>query len=166
MTGVPTVTLRTVAPDETRAVAAAAAPLLRAGDVVALSGELGAGKTCFVQGAASGLGLTDRVTSPTFMLVKTYTAGRLPVVHVDVYRLNRLQDVLDLGDDVFAPDAVTFVEWGDAVTSLLPDDHLDIEIVHAGDPDDVERRIRLQGHGSWAPRMEALATACAAWKDA
>jgi tRNA threonylcarbamoyl adenosine modification protein YeaZ len=91
------------------------------------------------------------VTSPTFVLVKTYTAGRFPVVHVDVYRLNRLQDVLDLGDDVFAPDAVTFVEWGDAVASLLPEDRFDIEIVHAGDPDDVERRIRLQGHGSWAP---------------
>lgn len=123
--------LATSSPDETRAIGAAIAELLGPGDVVALSGELGAGKTCFVQGAAGGLGVQQRVTSPTFVLVRLYEEGRLPVVHCDVYRLDRLQDVYELGDDVLAPDVVTFVEWADAVAPLLPDDRLEVELRHA-----------------------------------
>src|SRR5688572_23076479 len=85
---------------ETRRLAATVAGALRAGDVVALTGELGAGKTCFVQGAAAALGVTERVTSPSFLLRRDYH-GDLPLVHLDVYRLERLQDVIDLGiDDV------------------------------------------------------------------
>ena len=105
--------------------------MLEVGDVVALSGELGAGKTCFVQGAAAGLGVEARVTSPTFVLVREYL-GRVPMVHTDVYRLDRLVDVRDLGEDVMSPEVVTFVEWADAVAPLLPDDRLEVEIVHAG----------------------------------
>ncbi len=119
--------LTTSGPDDTRAFAAALAPLLQPGDVVALSGDLGAGKTCFVQGAIRGLGVDARVTSPTFVLVRHYE-GRLPIVHCDVYRLDRLQDVHDLGDDVLAPEVVTFLEWADAVRPLLPDDRLEIEL--------------------------------------
>ena len=108
----------TTDPEQTRRVAAVVAAACRPGDVVALAGDLGAGKTCFVQGAAASLGVERRVTSPTFMLVRTYPEATPPLVHADVYRLGRLHDVLDLGDEVFAPDAVTFLEWADAVTPL------------------------------------------------
>jgi tRNA threonylcarbamoyladenosine biosynthesis protein TsaE len=158
-------TLRSSGPDDTRALAAAAAPVLHPGDVVSLTGELGAGKTCFVQGAARELGITDRVTSPTFMLVKTY-AGTLPIVHCDVYRLDTLQDVYDLGDEVMSPSAVTFVEWGDAVAALLPDDRLDVELL-IDDPDDVDadRLIHLRGRGRWRQRLPQLEAACDRWVD-
>ena len=146
--------LRTSSPDETRAVARTVASALVAGDVVALSGELGAGKTCFVQGAAAGLGVADTVTSPTFTLVRTYE-GRVGVSHIDVYRLDRLHDVTELGDDgLTAPDRVTFVEWGDAVRALLPPDRLDVEIVHGAGEDD--RTVTLVGRGGWEQRLARL----------
>lgn len=148
------VTLGSVDADATRTVGAALAAHLQPGDVVSLAGELGAGKTCLVQGVARALHIDARVTSPTFVLVKTY-AATLPLVHVDVYRLDQLQDVLDLGDEVFAPDHVTFVEWGDAVAPVLPDDRLDVELVLA-DPEDLasdRRWVRMTGHGSWVARL-------------
>lgn len=157
MTAPAGLTLATDDAAATRTVGAAVAAHLRPGDVVSLAGELGAGKTCLVQGVAAALGVQSRVTSPTFVLVKAYE-GRLRLVHADVYRLNHLQDVLDLGDEVFAPDAATFVEWGDAVATVLPDDRLDAELVLA-DPDDLDstrRRIHLVAHGSWSARMAAL----------
>ena len=166
----PTLTLRTSGPDDTRRIAAGVAGLLALGDVVALSGELGAGKTCFVQGAARALGVEARVTSPTFVLVRNY-AGRLPLVHCDVYRLDRLQDVYDLGDEVLAPDVVTFVEWGDAISPLLPPDRLEVEIVRAteperedGDGDDSERVVVLRPRGAgWTKRVQQLTDVCAPW---
>ena len=156
-------TLRSGGPDDTRALAASLAPLLRPGDVVSLSGELGAGKTCFVQGAARALGVTDRVTSPTFMLVKSYL-GDLAVVHGDVYRLDRVRDVEDLGDELLAPDVVTFLEWGDAVRTFLPPDRLEVELL-IDDPEDIEadRVLHLEGHGSWAGRSDELVAALAPW---
>ena len=161
MTGA--ITLRTGDAAETRRLATAIAELLAPGDVVALSGELGAGKTCFVQGAAAGLGVTSNVTSPTFVLVRTYR-GRLPLVHVDVYRLQRLQDVLDLGDDVFAADAVTCVEWGDAILSLLPEDRLDVEIVHVDGADDAARCLTVTPRGAWQERVLGLTAAVQPWR--
>lgn len=183
--------LATADPDQTRAVAAALAAHLRPGDVVALSGELGAGKTCFVQGAAAALGVTTPVTSPTFVLLHTYP-GPVPVVHGDVYRLGTLRDVLDLGEEVFAPDVVTFVEWGDAIAALLPDDHVEVVLAHAdedptdpladpsGVPEDEDaslagaptpatadgpfaapRRLTIRGHGRHADLADALRTALA-----
>lgn len=156
-------TLRSTGPEDTRALAAALAPFLRRGDVLSLSGELGAGKTCFVQGAARALGVADRVTSPTFMLVKSY-AGELPVVHGDVYRLDRVRDVEDLGDELLAPDVVTFLEWGDAVRSFLPPDRLEVELLIA-DPEDVDadRVVHLRGHGAWRDRLGEVASALARW---
>ncbi len=157
-------TLRTDDADQTRAVGAALAPHLRAGDVLALSGELGAGKTCLVQGLAAGLDVDARVVSPTFMLVRTY-AGRLPLVHADVYRLDRLQEVWDLGDEVFAPDAVTVVEWGDAIATALPADHLEVEIVVAdgADPSRTDRRLALRPHGRWSERLADVAGGVDRW---
>lgn len=158
--------LRSKGPDDTRDLAAAASAVLLAGDVVSMTGELGAGKTCFVQGIARAFGVTQRVTSPTFLLVKTYDEGRLPIVHCDVYRLDRLQDVHDLGDEVMAPDAVTFLEWGDAVAPLLPDDRFEVELL-IDDPDDVDadRIVHLRGYGAGADRIDELATLCDRWID-
>ena len=126
--------LRTSTADETRAAGEALAGVLRAGDTAILTGELGAGKTTLVQGIARALGSDDPVASPTFTLIREYGGGRLHVVHVDVYRLDRIQEVVDLGLDelVDAGEAVLLVEWGDAVEELLPDDRLRMELSDAG----------------------------------
>ncbi len=147
--------VRTDGPDGTRQVAMHVAGVVEPGDVIALSGELGAGKTCFVQGVARGLDVDGPVTSPTFTLLKSYV-GRVPIVHVDVYRLDTLQDVLDLGDEVMSPDAVTCIEWGDAVGGLLPDDRLEVEIRVDLRGDHDARILDLEGHGSWAARLGGL----------
>jgi tRNA threonylcarbamoyladenosine biosynthesis protein TsaE len=151
--------VRTSAPAETRRVAAQVARHLRPGGVVSLSGELGAGKTCFVQGVATELGVEVPVTSPTFVLVKHY-AGRLPLVHCDVYRLDRLSDLLELGDEVLAPDVVTLVEWGDAVAALLPTDRVEVDLRSASDdPADPapDRAVTVRLRGAATDRAQALA---------
>lgn len=117
--------------DETKALAESLAPVLRPGDVLVLAGDLGAGKTTFVQGLAAGLGIVERVTSPTFILMKEYLGGKFPLMHLDVYRMSHIQEVIDLGYDEFLdPSYVVVVEWGDMVEPLLPQAHLKIEITH------------------------------------
>ena len=114
-----TLALHSSSPDDTRAIAAALAPLVRPRDLIVLAGEMGAGKTAFAQGLALGLGVDDPVTSPTFTLVRTYE-GRLPVHHVDVYRLERLVEVHDLGlSELLDGDGAVVIEWGDVVTAAL-----------------------------------------------
>ena len=107
--------------DETRAIAAALAPSLEAGAVVLLSGDLGAGKTAFVRGLAEGLGLNpDDVTSPTFTLVHEYRGGGLPLIHVDLYRLDRAEfDEIGLDQDL-AAQGITAVEWAERLTTMIP----------------------------------------------
>lgn len=148
-------TIRTGSPDATRALAAALGPLLEPGDVVSLVGGLGAGKTAFAQGVAQGLGVEGPVTSPTFTIVQEYE-GRLPVAHVDVYRLDTVQDLYDLGFDELIDDGrVTIVEWGDRVAQALPADHLVVRI----DPGaaDNERVLELSFHGArWRGRRAAI----------
>ena len=102
---------------ETRAIAAALAPTLMPGSVILLSGDLGAGKTAFVRGLAAGLGLDpDEVTSPTFTIVHEYRGGRLPLIHVDLYRLDRAElDDVGLDQDL-AEQGVTAVEWAERLT--------------------------------------------------
>jgi tRNA threonylcarbamoyladenosine biosynthesis protein TsaE len=152
--------LETVTPEETRDAAAAVAGLIAPGDVVILTGELGAGKTSFVQGAARALGVTEPVLSPTFVLVREYR-GDVPVYHVDVYRLERIQEVLDLGiEDLLDPAGVAFIEWGDVIEQLLPTSHLEVRF---SAPDDQRRRLRMTGHGSWIPRWERLESALVRW---
>jgi tRNA threonylcarbamoyladenosine biosynthesis protein TsaE len=158
-------TLRADSADATHALGAAIAPLLEPGDVVSLSGPLGAGKTRLVQGLAAGLGVQGRVTSPTFVLVRRH-AGRLPLLHCDAYRLERTGDLAALDDDLLAPDVVTCVEWGDAVASALPDERLDVALAPLADlggPWDapaVPRDVALVGHGpSWDRRWRELSDA-------
>lgn len=166
-----TVVLRTTGPDETRRLAATVAASLRPGDVVSLTGELGAGKTCFVQGAAAALGVRDQVTSPSFLLRRDYR-GDVPVIHMDVYRLETLQEVLDLGfADPADRGAVAFIEWGDAMRQLLPPDHLEVELrlgpldVPVDGPDE-ERKVLLRAHGDdWTRRLAELWQGTAPWRS-
>lgn len=160
--------LSTSGADDTRRLAATVAAALRVGDIVSLTGELGAGKTCFVQGAAAALGVTDRVTSPTFLLRRDYE-GRVPVVHLDVYRLDTLREAAELGLDEVGR-SVTFIEWGDAMQPLLPGDHLEVELsvplqaVMAPGGDET-RSVVLRPHGpDWRRRIVGLAVDCARWR--
>ena len=146
--------LHSQSPDETRALAAALADLLVAGDLVLLVGDLGAGKTAFVQGLARGLEVEEPVTSPTFTIVQEY-AGRLPLTHVDVYRLERVQDLYDLGLEERGDRGVTVVEWGDLVEQAVPAEHLVIRIEPGAA--DTERVLELSCHGPrWRGRQDAL----------
>ena len=154
------VTVVATTAEETRTVGRSIAPLLRAGDVVVVAGELGAGKTTFTQGLAAGLGVTDRVVSPTFTLAREYE-GRLRLVHVDLYRLDRAQEVLDLGLEDVADDAVLVVEWGDVAVAYLTPEHLEVRLAaDVGSGADDERTIALTFRGrSWMPRADAVAGA-------
>ncbi|MBA2730004.1 MAG: tRNA (adenosine(37)-N6)-threonylcarbamoyltransferase complex ATPase subunit type 1 TsaE [Euzebyaceae bacterium] len=163
-------------PAETRRMAGTVAGALRAGDVLALTGELGAGKTCFVQGAAAALGVRERVTSPSFVLRREYQ-GRLPLLHFDVYRLETLQQVVELGYEQAGDGThVTFIEWGDAVSPLLPPEHLEVEFRlsdpgEAGAPDPAgdgseQRHVVLRAHGSgWRRRIAALSADLRPWRQ-
>jgi tRNA threonylcarbamoyladenosine biosynthesis protein TsaE len=101
---------------------------LAAGDVVVLTGELGAGKTTLVQGIASGLGVPAAVTSPTFVIARVHDGGRLPLVHVDAYRLSSAVEVDDLDLDADVTRSVTVVEWGAGLVERLSDERLEIRI--------------------------------------
>ena len=142
--------------DETLELARAVGELLRPGDVVSLVGELGAGKTVFARGVARALGVTELVVSPTFTIVREYE-GRVPLVHVDVYRIDAVQELHDLGfEEVVRDDAVTIVEWGDMIDGLLPGNRLDVRLT-PGAADD-ERVVEIEGHGrSWSARAAELA---------
>jgi tRNA threonylcarbamoyladenosine biosynthesis protein TsaE len=152
----------TDAPEATRRLAAAVAELARPGDVVVLAGDLGAGKTAFSQGFGGALGVDEPITSPTFTLVNRYE-GRLVLHHLDVYRLDRLEDVVDLGLAEFLDEeGVMLVEWGDTITPVLPGDALEVRIT-LGEGDD-DRRIEFHAVGErWAVRSRALAAALAPW---
>ena len=141
--------------DETLALAASVGEVLRPGDVVSLAGDLGTGKTVFARGVARALGVEDPVVSPTFTIVREYE-GRVPVVHVDVYRLDTFQELHDLGfEEVVRDDAVTIVEWGDVIDGMLPGDRLDVRL--AAGADDDERVIEIEGRGrSWRARAAEL----------
>ena len=145
----------TTSPDETRIVGASLAPTLLPGDVISLSGDLGAGKTVFVQGLAIALGVDSGVTSPTFTIVHEYE-GRYPIIHMDVYRLDSFQEVLDLGfEELLDPQAILVVEWGEAVTPLFPQSYLSIEIRQAAEDDHRLFVFRPRGP-QWLPKLEAM----------
>jgi tRNA threonylcarbamoyladenosine biosynthesis protein TsaE len=138
---------------ETRALAARLAPLLRAGNVVALSGELGAGKTFLARAIIQALGGPDEVPSPTFTLVQTYDLSPAPVWHFDLYRLARPEEAYELDiEDAFI-DAISLIEWPERLGALLPRDRLDIHLAYGDTPD--SRVATITGGPSWTERLKA-----------
>lgn len=132
----------TTSTKQTRRLAATLAEKLQAGDVLALDGDLGAGKTTFTKGLAQGLGIKRVVNSPTFTMIKEY-AGRLPLYHMDVYRLDGSGE--DLGfDEYFEGGGVTLIEWAATMAEWLPAERLNIEMRRAGEG---ERDIFVDPHG-------------------
>lgn len=143
---------------ETHAVASAVAAISRAGDVIALAGEMGSGKTAFAQGFGRALGITEPITSPTFTLVHSYDAGPVTLHHADLYRLDQLAEVADLSlDELAEMNGIVLIEWGDVAESLFTD-HLEVRLdVDLDDPE--ARDISLSAAGrSWANRWERLRT--------
>jgi len=152
----------TTSVDQTRDLAHALSSLARPGDVIVLAGDLGAGKTAFVQGFGRGLGVSDRITSPTFTLVHVYE-GRLPVHHLDVYRLGQLSEALDLGlPEMLDEGGVVLIEWGDAILPVLPHDYLEVRLTFGGGDDDRHLALRPVGP-AWTPRADALAGVLSPW---
>lgn len=144
--------LETASEAETRELAAALAALLRPGDVVLLVGELGSGKTRFVQGLAEGLGVRERVLSPSFTLLRHYR-GRLPLDHMDAYRLEGPHDLFELGiEEYLGGEGVLVVEWGDRVREFFTGDRLEVEMRFTEDDD--RRCMVFRPYGvSWEERL-------------
>lgn len=156
----PEMDLVTHAPEATWSFGAALAGILEPGDLLLVSGGLGSGKTVLARGVGAGLGVEGPVVSPTFTLVKEYD-GRVPFVHADVYRLDDLAEFVDLDvGEAFDGGAVTLVEWGDVVGSVLPDDRVEITLERVENAPD-SRRILIEARGpTWAARETALAALC------
>ena len=139
--------------DDTRAFGRALGSVLRAGDLVLLTGPLGAGKTALAQGIGAGLGVPGEVTSPTFVIARVHRGGRLPFVHVDAYRLGSALEVDDLDLDASVEDSVTVVEWGGGLVEQLANAYLEVRIERH---DDESRTVALVPYGGdWASRLPA-----------
>lgn len=156
---------------DTHHIAAAVAASARRGDVVLLSGEMGAGKTAFAQGFGRALGITEPITSPTYTLVHSYPVNGLTLHHADLYRLDRTNEVSDLALAELADfGGIVLVEWGDVVDGAFAE-HLSIHLEAdlASDADDFEpdgaRRLELSATGAtWAARWSVLSAACEAFR--
>lgn len=134
----------TNSPSETEALGESLAGQLEPGTVIAFTGDLGAGKTAFVRGLARGLGVRERVTSPTFTIVNEYEGGRLPLFHFDMYRLGSADELFDIGwEDYLARRGVCAVEWSENVSDALDNDCLRVDI-RRGENDD-QRIITIGG---------------------
>lgn len=129
--------------EDTRALGARLAARGAANTVIALQGELGAGKTAFAQGVGQGLGVVEGVTSPTFIVVAVHTSGRLPLVHADLYRVAHPRELDQLGLDDAMRGAVALIEWADLYPEVLPPDHLEVTLEHA----EGGRRVHLRATG-------------------
>lgn len=144
-------TLFAADPDATFAAGKRLGRVAQPGTVIALVGDLGAGKTLFARGVGEGLGI-HRVQSPTFAIVQTHTDGRLPLFHADLYRLDDVDDLEQLGlDELFSEDGVVMIEWADLFPDILPEDHLEIRLTEEGEA----RRIEVRGHGPRSRELEA-----------
>jgi tRNA threonylcarbamoyladenosine biosynthesis protein TsaE len=142
--------------EDTRAFGARLAGVLRPGDLILLIGPLGAGKTALTQGIGAGLGVRAAVTSPTFVISRVHKDGRLPLVHVDAYRVGGRLELDDLDLDASVEDSVTVVEWGEGIAEQLSDAYLEIHLDRLDETDET-RVARLVGvGGDWAQRIASL----------
>jgi tRNA threonylcarbamoyladenosine biosynthesis protein TsaE len=147
----------------TRDLAAALAGLIRPGDLLVLAGDLGAGKTAFTQGLGAALGVTDRITSPTFTIAQEYEGRDLTLHHLDVYRLERLDEISDVGlAEILDDGSVVVIEWGDAILPVLPADFLEIRFLFGEGDDDRVLHVRPVGPG-WSARWHLVNEALAPW---
>jgi tRNA threonylcarbamoyladenosine biosynthesis protein TsaE len=138
-------TYKTASAEETQGIAEQLGRLVQSGDLLTLQGDLGVGKTTFTQGLGRGLGIEEPVSSPTFTIIKEYDDGRIPLYHMDIYRLGEGALHEDLGyDDYFYGEGVTVVEWAHFVEEMLPDDRIEITIRTA---EDGGRELMLEGTG-------------------
>lgn len=152
------ITATTESPAQTQAIAAALGAAARPGDVIVLAGDLGAGKTTFTKGFGAALGISEPITSPTFTLAREYS-GRLTLHHLDVYRLEQLDEVLDLAlPELLESGGVVVIEWGDTILPALPPDYLDLRLGFGDGDDDRVMEFRLVGP-RWAARAAEVSEA-------
>ena len=133
------------------------AQLLQPGDFLALDGDLGAGKTLFTQGLAQGLEVAEEISSPTFTIIHEYESGRLPLYHMDVYRIKHPEEMYDLGyEEYFYGNGITVVEWAQLITELLPEEYLGIEIAIVPEG----RELRFSPYGAHYEHILEELTGC------
>ena len=155
-----TVQIQTKSPDETEALGKALAPFLPSSGVVGLYGNLAAGKTCFVHGFGTAFAIEESVSSPTFTIINEYH-GSNTIFHLDLYRLNTVEELVDLGyEELFdAPVGICLIEWAERAGGVLPDAHVEIHFEHAGED---LRNITIHDHGvlktGWAEELESSFT--------
>ena len=142
--------------DETRDLGARLAGIARAGDLILLTGPLGAGKTALTQGIGAGLAVTGAVTSPTFVISRVHRGGRLPLVHVDAYRLGGRLELDDLDLDASVEDSLTVVEWGEGVAEQLSDGYLEVHLDRVDEETDVRVAHLIPRGGDWPDRLRDL----------
>jgi tRNA threonylcarbamoyladenosine biosynthesis protein TsaE len=149
--------IRTFSPEETMDLGEKIGRLLKGGEVICLTGDLGAGKTHFTKGVARGLGVSGTVTSPTFTLIHEYS-GRLPLYHVDAYRLCDPDEAYDLGlEEYLYGDGVTLVEWPERISELLPPEYMTVEISRADESDENNRDIEITAGPGYEEMLRILA---------
>ncbi len=152
----------TSSPAETLQLGQMMATLLRPGDVVCLTGDLGAGKTLLTKGLAAGLGITEDVTSPTFTVLQVYEA-KTPVYHFDLYRLENAEELVDIGFDEFVfGGGISIIEWADKFSYCMPEQYLHVAITHGTSPE--TRAIQIQARGthyeSLVEELKKIAGSC------
>lgn len=156
--------VRTHSADETVNLGRYIGDLLRPGEVLLLVGDLGTGKTTFVQGVAAGLGIERRPRSPTFTIVHTYEGGKYPLVHVDLYRTDNTSEVASLGlEELLEPPAVGVVEWGEKAAPVVGADYLELDFAWEDEGADDSRTIRFLPVGRWQTRMKEISDAVRSW---
>lgn len=129
--------------------------IIEKGSTVCLTGDLGTGKTHFAKGFAEGLGIEDNITSPTFTIVNEYYEGRLPFYHFDVYRVNDVEEILQVGFEEYVyGQGVTLIEWADMIETILPDELIHVKIEKTEHPD--ERKITIRSLGKEYDFLEEL----------
>lgn len=145
--------------EETMELGRSFARVLEPGDVIALDGDLGAGKTVFTRGFSSEIGVTSHVCSPTFTIVNEYLGGRLPVYHFDTYRLEGPDDFLDSGlDEYFYNEGVCIIEWSSIIDELLPENVIRIQIRGVGDTRDIE--VSFDENSITGDKLNKLTSIC------